>query len=69
MNKNGGTQNEALKLTMGGNGKLYGIVAVKDQCPRGIDSDFHSYYKCIVIDIPCDTDVMCSQMLKATKRL
>ena len=30
-----GVLGQPIKLSMGGNGRVYGIVAVKNSCPRG----------------------------------
>jgi len=34
VNQNGGDKGEPLSLPVGGNGKLYGITAVRASCPR-----------------------------------
>ncbi|CAL1530382.1 unnamed protein product [Lymnaea stagnalis] len=38
INQSGGEVNEPLQQAIGGNGRLYGITAVKDQCPRARNS-------------------------------
>ena len=35
INKDGGDVNDVIPLAIGGNGRTYGVTAVKDQCPRG----------------------------------
>ena len=35
INQNGDSPNTPLRMALGGNGRPYGITAVRDQCPGG----------------------------------
>ena len=36
IDKYGGEPNDPLELPVGGNGRMYGIATVRDQCPSGM---------------------------------
>ncbi|XP_013386084.1 nidogen-1 isoform X2 [Lingula anatina] len=52
IDKNGGRPNEALSLPVGGNGKLYGISVVRNQCPAGSNACARNNGGCRFLCLP-----------------